>query len=164
LITVRPDPGFQITLEPTSPRRERGAHLRPPRRTLGILCAAVLCGASAVTGCAGDETDTATGQGDTAVTQTPSIATETATTPVETPTTGDETSTAVTTGKAKATFSGGTTGDLEIEVTMPDGSTVYVPIDDDVLDEIWPGGKTAEGVTVTIEDVDGEPRITGLAD
>jgi DnaJ-class molecular chaperone len=164
LITVRPDLGFQIKHEPTSPRRERGAHLRPPRRTLGILCAAVLCGVSAVTGCAGDDTDTATGQGDTAATQTPSIATETATTPVETPTTADETSTGVTTGQAKATFSGGTTGDLEIEVTMPDGSTEYFPIDDDVLDEIWPSGKTAEGVTVTIEEVDGELQVTGLAE
>jgi hypothetical protein len=100
-------------------------------------------------------------------TSTPEVATSTSegTTPAETPTATAET--AVTTGQGRMNIrydkSGEASRETEIEVTMDDGSTAYLPVDEDTMKEIWPD-KTAAGVEVTIEEVDGELRVTGPAD
>jgi hypothetical protein len=79
-----------------------------------------------------------------------------------------ETVTGVTTGKVVLTqhFTEGVATEsapgYEIQVTLEDGSTRMIPVDDDILrNEIWPDGKTAP---VTIEVVDGQERVTGRSD
>lgn len=102
-------------------------------------------------------------------TSTPEVATSTSegTTPAETPTPTATADTAVTTGQGRMNIrydkSGEASRETEIEVTMDDGSTAYLPVDEDIVKEIWPD-KTTAGVEVTIEEVDGELRVTGPAD
>ena len=85
-----------------------------------------------------------------------------------TTTTEAETTTAVTTGATSMVTEYGPSGPTDelrwLEVTMDDGSTREYPADEVVVEAIWAVGNTLAGVEVTIEEVDGEERITGLAE
>ena len=143
-------------------------------RRVGALLAVVFLGLAGIAACGSDSPDTGVSAGATTSEGTTSSTAEDQSGQGDVEE-SDETTTAVTTGQAVMTD---VTLDLEtgqpdptavpsweIEVTMDDGSTRMIPVDEDIMmNEIWPDGTTSEGVRVTIELVDGEERITGRAE
>ena len=124
-------------------------------RALGAicLCVVVFFGFAVLSACGSDDTDTAIDSSD-----------ETDGTPGGV----DEafgTTTAVTTGEGGMIFDNAEMGFVpHAEVTMDDGESVMLPIDEAALAQVFPDEVAVEGVKVTVEWVDSRQLITGRAD